>query len=252
MIGILKLDQIYKEINGGIIMEQTFTETSIIRDIVTQFPKASDLFKSYRIDFCCGGNRPLSEAINERNLSSEEVLTELNTLYQEKKDLSEAEIDWESSSARELIDHIVQKHHHYLNEELPQLSPYVTKVFRVHGQTNPHLGTIHTLFNEIKTELEQHLVKEESEDFPLLLEYEQNPTPENREKLMQVVEDLEEEHSRAGNILKEIREVTNDFTPPQGACGTYRLVYQRLEALESDLFQHIHLENNILFPRAVS
>ncbi|KGX86410.1 iron-sulfur cluster repair di-iron protein [Pontibacillus marinus] len=233
-------------------MQQTFSEASIIRDIVTQFPKASDLFKSYRIDFCCGGNRPLVEAIQERGLSSEEVVNQLNTLYKDSKALQETNIDWNSSSSQELIDHIIQKHHKYLNEELPQLSPYVTKVFRVHGQSQPHLGTIHILFNELKKELEQHLIKEESEDFPLLLEYEQIPTIENREKLMRVVESLEEEHAHAGNLLKEIRQVTNDFTPPQDACGTYRLVYQRLEALEQDLFEHIHLENNILFPRAVS
>ncbi|QHE53835.1 iron-sulfur cluster repair di-iron protein [Pontibacillus sp. HMF3514] len=233
-------------------MQQTFSETSIIRDIVTQFPRASDLFKSYRIDFCCGGNRPLVEAIQERGLSSEEVVEQLNTLYQDTKALQEKNIDWNSSSSQELINHIVNKHHKYLNEELPQLSPYVTKVFRVHGQSQPHLGTIHKLFNELKIELEQHLIKEEFEDFPLLLEYEQIPSIENQEKLMKVVESLEEEHQHAGNLLKEMRQVTNDFTPPHDACGTYRLVYQRLEALEQDLFEHIHLENNILFPRAIS
>lgn len=233
-------------------MEHTFTETAIISDIVTKFPKASDFFKSYRIDFCCGGNRPLIDAINERNLSAEEVLTKLNTLYHETKLLNESEIDWKSASYSELIDHIVNKHHRYLNEELPQLSPYVTKVLRVHGAGQPHLAQIHKLFHELKMELEQHLIKEETEDFPLILAIEQKPTEENYIKLRKVVDELENEHNRAGNIIKELRKVTNDFTPPAGACGTYRLVYQRLEALESDLFQHIHLENNILFPRAIA
>ncbi|EEM03271.1 MULTISPECIES: iron-sulfur cluster repair di-iron protein [Bacillus] len=233
-------------------MKHIFTEDSVIGDIVTQFPKASDLFKSYRIDFCCGGNRPIIDAINERNLSSEEILTKLNTLYHETKQLNESEIDWKTASYSELIDYIVNKHHRYLNEELPLLSPYVTKVLRVHGAGQPHLAQIHKLFHELKTELEQHLIKEETEDFPLILAFEQNPTDENYMKLRKVVDELENEHNHAGDIIKELRKVTNDFTPPVGACGTYRLVYQRLEALESDLFEHIHLENNVLFPRAIA
>ncbi|PDZ11088.1 iron-sulfur cluster repair di-iron protein [Bacillus pseudomycoides] len=233
-------------------MKHIFTEDSVIGDIVTQFPKASDLFKSYRIDFCCGGNRPIIDAINERNLSSEEILTKLNTLYHETKQLNESEIDWKTASYSELIDYIVNKHHRYLNEELPLLSPYVTKVLRVHGAGQPHLAQIHKLFHELKTELEQHLIKEETEDFPLILAFEQNPTDENYMKLRKVVDESENEHNHAGDIIKELRKVTNDFTPPVGACGTYRLVYQRLEALESDLFEHIHLENNVLFPRAIA
>ncbi|WP_242220909.1 iron-sulfur cluster repair di-iron protein [Bacillus cereus group sp. BfR-BA-01380] len=233
-------------------MEHVFTETSVIGDIVTKFPKASDLFKSYRIDFCCGGNRPLIDAIHERNLSVEEVITNLNTLYHETKVLNESKIDWTTANYSEFIDYIVNKHHRYLNEELPQLSPYVTKVLRVHGANQPHLAQIHKLFHELKTELEQHIIKEETVDFPLILAFEQNPTDENYAKLSKVVEQLESEHSHAGDIIKELRNITNDFTPPEGACGTYRLVYQRLAALESDLFQHIHLENNILFPRAIA
>lgn len=155
-------------------MEHTFTETSIVGEIVTQFPKASDLFKSYRIDFCCGGSKPLIDAIHERNLSATEVITELNTLYHNTKRLNESEIDWKNASYRELIDYVIHKHHRYLNEELPQLSPYVTKVLRVHGANQPHLAKIHKLFHELKMELEQHLIKEETEDFPLILEFEKN------------------------------------------------------------------------------
>ena len=99
-------------------------------------------------------------------------------------------------------------------------------------------------------ELEQHIVKEETEDFPTLLRHETAPTAETRRELDDILASLESEHAAAGDILKELRHITNDYTPPEGACGTYRLVYQRLEALESDTFEHIHLENNILFPRA--
>ena len=233
-------------------MNQTFTETSIVGDIVLKFPKASDLLKSYRIDFCCGGNRPIIEAITEKNLSVEEVLKNLNKLYQDTIAFQDTRIAWEKASYQELIDHIILKHHRYINEELPLLSPYVTKVLRVHGQNQPHLAQIHHLFHELQIELEQHLIKEEQEDFPLILELEQNPTKNLFKKLQVVVENLENEHSHAGNILRELREITNDYTPPEGACGTYSLVYQRLFDLESDLFQHIHLENHVLFPRALA
>lgn len=233
-------------------MTNTFTEEAIVRDIVTKFPKASDVFKSYRIDFCCGGNRPLIDAINERNLSADEVLNKLNTLYDETIALNETTIDWENASYSDLIDHIIHKHHSYLNEELPNLSPYVTRLLRVHGADQPHLVQIHQLFHELKVELEQHLIQEETEDFPLILEIEENRSKENVAKLQKVVENLESDHSHAGDLLKEIREVTNNFTPPANACGTYRLVYQRLEDLESNMFEHIHLENNILFPRAAA
>ncbi|PGS51277.1 iron-sulfur cluster repair di-iron protein [Bacillus sp. AFS041924] len=233
-------------------MNQPFNELTFISEIVTEFPKASDLFKSYRIDFCCGGKRPLIEAVKEKNLSIEEVLSKLNSLYQETKLSNETVIDYKNASSGDLIDHIVNKHHRFLNEELPLLSPYVTKVMRVHGETQPHLVRLHKLFFDLKTELEQHTWKEETVDFKLILDYEQNPTDATYNKLSKIVEELENEHSSAGDILKELREITNDYTPPMGACGTYRLVYQRLEALEADTFQHIHLENNILFKRAIA
>ncbi|MCA1031042.1 iron-sulfur cluster repair di-iron protein [Bacillus timonensis] len=228
-----------------------FNEQSIVAEVVTKFPKASDLFKSYRIDFCCGGNKPLGEAIKERNLSSVEVIEKLNQFYQEVKQLNETIIDWNESSYSELIDYIISKHHCYLNEELPQLSPYVTKVLRVHGGHQPHLATIHQLFNRLRTELEHHTISEESEVFPKILDYETTPSPNKLIQLKKLIHELEDEHSEAGAILRELREVTNDFTPPPGACGTYRLVYQRLEVLEADLFEHIHLENNVLFPRVL-
>ncbi|MFC7062540.1 iron-sulfur cluster repair di-iron protein [Halobacillus seohaensis] len=230
-------------------MVQTFNEQSIVSDIVTQFPKSSDLFKSYRIDFCCGGNRPLSEAIEKRDLSKKEVLQRLNDLYEENESLNQMQINWDTASSSELIDHIVQKHHRYLQEELPNLSPYVTKVMKVHGGNQPHLKDIHKLFNELKMDLEQHTLKEENENFPLIMQYEEKPSEEQLQTIATALTNLEDEHSHAGEILRKLREITNDYSPPEGACGTYRLVYNRLEELEAETFQHIHLENNILFPR---
>lgn len=233
-------------------MEKVFKETLTVGEIVTKFPKASDVFKSYRIDFCCGGNKTVNEASLEKNVSTEEVLATLNTLYNDTNTIDEAETDWNQVPYSQLIDHVVNKHHRYLNEELPQLSPYVTKVLRVHGAGHPELSKVHHLFNALKTELEQHLIKEETEAFPMILQFENNPTSENLVKLKKIVDELENEHDQAGDIIKELREITSDFTLPVDACRTYQLVYNRLEELESDLFQHIHLENNILFPRAAA
>jgi len=231
-------------------MEKMFTAQSTVGEIVAVFPKASDLFKTYKIDFCCGGNRLLAEALAEKNLLVEDILQQLQTMYEQS--LEKVEKNWLEASYTELIDHIIQKHHRFLMEELPQLSPYVTKVLRVHGPEQPHLVQVHKLFNELKTELEQHLMKEETKAFPLIIQFEQHPTKENEQAMKQVIEELVAEHDTAGDIIKEIRQITNDFTPPFDACGTYRLVYNRLEALEEDLFTHIHLENNILFPRILA
>jgi regulator of cell morphogenesis and NO signaling len=227
-----------------------FNEEWTVGQIVTAFPKASDLFKSYKIDFCCGGNRLLGDVLHERNLPADELLAKLNELYEKASE--KVEKDWMSVPYSELIDHIIQKHHAYLAEELPQLSFYVTKVLRVHGTDHPHLAKVHKLFNELKTELEQHMMKEETKAFPLILQFEQHSTSENEKTMKQVIQELVSEHDTAGDIIKEIREITNDFTPPADACRTYRLVYQRLEQLESDLFEHVHLENNILFPRVLA
>ncbi|MCP8969182.1 iron-sulfur cluster repair di-iron protein [Ectobacillus ponti] len=225
-----------------------FTKDSIVGEIVTVFPKASDLFKANRIDFCCGGNKSLAEAAATRDIDAEAVLQTLNEQYA-AYGAKDSGHDWMRESLSDLVEHVVNTHHQYLNEELPQLSPYVTKVLRVHGGGQPHLADMHRLFHELKTELEQHTIKEEASLFPLITAYEQHPTAENLQKAAVMLEELEKEHDAAGDLMKIIRDVTSDFTPPAGACRTYQMVYKRLEELESDLFQHVHLENNILFKR---
>ncbi|WP_410983235.1 iron-sulfur cluster repair di-iron protein [Bacillus cereus] len=229
-----------------------FTKTSIVGEIVTAFPQASDLFKKHRIDFCCGGDKTIEVATQTKEISPDELLKTLNeqyTLYQSKNNES---TNWNEVSFSTLMEHIIHTHHRYIQEELPQLSPYVTKVFRVHGQTESHLSDVHRLFHELKLELEQHIIKEETLVFPLIKKYEQNPTQENLVLAIEKLEELEQEHDGAGDLIKELRSITNDFTPPEHACRTYRMVYNRLEDFESDLFQHVHLENNILFKRLLA
>ncbi|MDR9792310.1 iron-sulfur cluster repair di-iron protein [Aeribacillus sp. FSL K6-2848] len=228
-------------------MKTIFTENTTVGEIVAMLPKASDVFKKNKIDFCCGGDRSLKEAADKRGVAIEELMSQLQDLYAAIDEKTEK--NWLTATYSELIDHIINKHHRYLLEELPNLSPYVTKVMRVHGGNHPHLIKVHKLFNELKTELEQHLWKEESEVFPLISQFEKQPTSENEQKMKKMIADLTNEHDKTGDIIKEIRRITNDYTLPNGACRTYQLVYNRLEALESDLFEHIHLENNVLFPR---
>lgn len=231
-------------------MEQVITLSTQISDIVIKIPQSDKVLKSYKIDFCCGGNRPLAEAIEEKNLNADEVLEKIHEEYVKMVQNSEVKnVDWLTVPYSELIDHVITKHHQYLVNELPQLSMYVTKVFRVHGDTNPELEQVYKLFHDLKQELELHLVKEEKNVFPYIVAYEKEHTVDNLTKAVAAIDELEQEHEAAGDIIKTLREITSDFTPPHGACTTYRLTYQRLEELEADLFQHIHLENNLLFPR---
>jgi regulator of cell morphogenesis and NO signaling len=227
----------------------TFHSSQKIGEIVTKFPKAADILKEYRIDFCCGGDRPLLTAIKEQDLSEPEILDRINRLYEELKNVKTEDRNWVEAPFGELIDHIVNTHHAYLNAELPRISELTTKILRVHGENHPELSKVHKLFHTLKMELEAHLIKEETIQYPAIKEYEKNKTEQSLKKAVSVNKELESEHTAAGDILKELRKVTNDFTAPEDGCNTYKITYAKLEEMENDTFQHIHLENNILFPR---
>ncbi len=226
-----------------------FNEQSIVGEIVKTFPQAGDYFKLLKIDFCCGGNRPIIEAITDRNLDTSEVLLRLEELYQQAKSRNELGVDWDQSSCEQIIELIIEKHHQFLKQELPQLSPYVTKVLHVHGESHPHLSEVHDLFQQLKAEMSEHMLKEESDVFPTIIQAEKDLSSVKNEVLAEALKSLEDEHDSAGSIIRRIRDITNDFMPPEEACGTYQLVYKRLENIESDLFLHVHLENNVLFPK---
>ncbi len=231
-------------------MEPIINLSTKVSDIVIKIPQADKVLKAYKIDFCCGGNRPLQDVITEQNLDGNEVLEKIHAVYEQMLENSdEKNIDWQTVPYSVLIDHIIDKHHRYLVDELPQLSMYVTKIFRVHGDLHPELEEVYKLYHDLKQELDIHLVKEEKDVFPHIIAYEKEQTEENLAKAVAAIDELEREHEAAGTLIKALRQVTSDFTPPEDGCTTYRLTYQRLEDFENDLFQHIHLENNILFPR---
>ncbi|AGB40409.1 iron-sulfur cluster repair di-iron protein [Halobacteroides halobius DSM 5150] len=228
-----------------------FTAKDKIGEIATKFPAAMSIFQKYGIDFCCGGDRPLAEAIEEQELDKEQLMEEINTVYQEKEaELEEINDNWEETSSSDLIDYIVGQHHTFLKDKLPEISELVIKILRVHGINHEEeLTKVHRLFHNLKIDLEQHLLKEEEIVFPAIKKYEQNTKEEKQVNGFSRVDELKHEHDQAGDIIKELREVTADYNVPDDGCKTYERTYQLLEELETDLFQHIHLENNILFTR---
>lgn len=227
-----------------------FSSDNIVSDIVIQFPKASDYFRDHKIDFCCGGKRPLMEAVEEKGLDIDQVLEELRNLAANHAGLNEGNEDanhFIEMSSQELIHYIVSIHHDYLREELPAIYKNVTRVNRVHGDHDQ--AQLYVLFTQLKDELLEHTSNEEEQIFPKMVALDQSLEGSINQELYNSIGTLEEEHDKAGNILKEIREITNDFTPPINACTTYRLTYERLAELERMTYEHVHLENNILFPR---
>lgn len=228
-----------------------FTGSESVGAIVAEFPGAADIFKKYRIDFCCGGNRQLSAVMAEMKLNGIEVVAEINAAYSDLAARREASqgIDWRTAPLTELIDHIIDTHHVYLNRELPKISELVVKILRVHGAGHSELARVHKLFHALKAELESHLIKEEEILFPLIKEYAAAPSDTKLSRIHQVIDEIESEHTGAGDILKELRTITGQFIAPADGCATYKLAYAKLEELEGDIFQHIHLENNILHPR---
>jgi len=170
-------------------MSVPFTTTSLVKDIVNEVPKTSDIFKKYRIDFCCGGNIPLSTAANERSVNLDDLIQELSVVYENSNHHEDLAV-WTNSSSEEIIQHIISHYHRPLEEELHSLSPYVTKVSRVHGDRHPELLKVFALFSELKKELLEHTAKEEATSFPLILSLD-DPNTENKEAIVETVRELE-------------------------------------------------------------
>ncbi|KAB2337189.1 iron-sulfur cluster repair di-iron protein [Cytobacillus depressus] len=229
-------------------MSMPFSETTLVKDIVNEQPKTSDVFKRYRLDFCCGGHTPLITAATELSVNIKQLMAELNEVYLNEENQKDNMEVWTDSSSEEIINHIKLHYHRPLLEELAQLSPYVTKVAKVHGDHHPELLKVYELFYEFKKKMIEHSAKEEEIVFPMLEKLE-NPTTENRNEMISYIQELEKEHDHVGELLRSLREVTSDYELPLDACGTYTLVYKRLEMLEEQTFMHVHLENNILFAR---
>ncbi len=217
--------------------------STTIGELAATQPASIKVFFRRGIDFCCGGGKSLEDACRRRGLDPHEVLNEINAEVQRGEGES---ISWTERSQAELIQHIVERYHNPLREELNRLYGMAIKVLRVHGSKDPEMFTgIAETFTALKEELEPHLDKEEQVLFPWILSG--RPVPQGGP-----IEVMMMEHEQAGMLLQQLRALTGNYEVPEGACNTWRRLWNGLEELDRELLEHIHLENNILFPRARS
>lgn len=228
-----------------------------VRELAVEIPSATRIFEQLGIDYCCGGGKSLNEACAQAGISVDQVLSTL----EQGSALSQAATrelpDFRQSSLKELIDHILTKHHVYVRQELPRIQQLLAKVVAVHGPNHPELAVTQQLFAQVSAELSSHMMKEEMVLFPYIAELESATNSGRRAPqpafgtIKNPVRMMEMEHEEAGNALQQIASETSQYTPPEDACFSYKTLYSALKEFEADLHQHIHLENNILFPRAV-
>ena len=218
---------------------------------VAEHPRTSRVFEALHIDYCCGGDKPLSLACAERQLDPNQTLSELAAASAEAH--TESTESWRDATLTSLCNHIEQTHHAYLKEELPRLEKMVAKVAKVHGANHPELALVQKAFQDLEAELVPHMFKEEQVLFPAIRWMEQSEAAVSFPfgTMANPIGMMEHEHDDAGQALKDIRRATGDYGVPANACNTYRAMLQGLLELEDDLHQHIHKENNILFPRAL-
>ncbi|EIS6274386.1 iron-sulfur cluster repair di-iron protein ScdA [Staphylococcus pseudintermedius] len=214
-----------------------------VADIVTHYPKTADVFRKHGIDFCCGGQISLEEAVsNHPKLSLTPLLQELEDASQQQGEGMQPQY----LSVPSLIQYIQARYHDTLREEFKQLTPYVTKLSRVHGPNHPNLVTLKSTFDAFKSAMLTHTDEEDQNTFPKLV---RSANGETVEDIDAVVQSLVDDHDEAGALLQQMRELTHDFQPPAEACGTWRLVYDRIAHLEREIHAHVHLENHVLFPK---
>ncbi|MEC9485701.1 MAG: iron-sulfur cluster repair di-iron protein [Candidatus Izemoplasma sp.] len=228
------------------MIQMTFQTHDTLGNIVTAFPNSAHIFKKYQIDYCCGGDRTLKEAVSDTELKAETLVNELSEYY---KSLEPSTNDWTLSPLDELIQYILQAHHAYLYNTLPKLSQLTAKILRVHGKHHPELSDVFQTFHALKTEMDMHLIKEETVQYPAIETYLQSHKQEDLNQAVNVITELKDEHSNTGDALKKLRKITDNYHIPEDVCETFVKTYKLLEELESNTFTHIHLENNILFKR---
>jgi regulator of cell morphogenesis and NO signaling len=229
-------------------MQNTININQKLGEIVSIFPGSSEIFNELKIDYCCGGHDTLGAALMEKGLEAKSIVEKLNKQYNEFISSDNEYKDWRKESPTTLIKHIEEKHHDFTKKELKEIDALLFKVLKVHfSHHSEELLKVHRLFGNLKIELEEHLVKEEENLFPLIKAYEKTKDKKYKEAIEKFIKETEDEHDAAGDILKELEVITRDFTAPEGACTTFKLVYDKLHGLEKDLFIHIYLENSVLF-----
>jgi regulator of cell morphogenesis and NO signaling len=229
--------------------------TRTVREFATEIPDAVRIFEKLGIDYCCGGSRPLADACVQAEVSVEKVLRSLEDATALSAKTTSEVPAFQNTSLADLIAHIVTTHHVYVKEEIPRLQQLLAKVVAVHYTAHPELVAVQRTFASLSAELLSHM--KEVVLFPYVEKLEEaatqgKPAPEPPfGAVSNPVHMMEMEHESAGKALAEIRKLTAAYTPPETACFSYRTLYSSLQEFEADLHQHIHLENNILFPHAI-
>ncbi len=228
------------------------TKNDRVGSIVAKDYRTSDVFVKYKIDFCCGGGITLEEACRKNSLDAQEVV---DALAAKLKSAGE-NTDYLEMSSDELIEFILKHHHAYVEENIPYLRFYVEKIANVHGSRHPELLELKNILMDALEKLELHMKKEELMLFPYIKQI-QNAINQDESVLKPAFETVDnpiavmnEEHDFEGEAFRKMRDLTNDFRPPEDACTTYQIAFKKLAEFEADLHKHVHLENNILFPKA--
>ncbi len=232
-------------------METTLGKS--VGQIVAEDYRTAQVFKNHKIDFCCNGGRSVQEVAKEKGLEEKQLLDEI---AQVKESKASGSTDFETWPLDLLADYIVKTHHRNAEKQIQVLKPYLEKIGQVHGQRHPELLEIKQIFDDISGEISAHMKKEELILFPFIKKIVK--AEENGEKLEATGKSVENpvnmmthEHDDQGDAFKKISELSDDYTPPSDACNTYKVTFGLLQEFEDDLHKHIHLENNILFPKAV-
>lgn len=227
-----------------------------VRELAVEIPEATRIFEKIGIDYCCGGNKSLEEACTTANISVDEVLDSLELAEQTAR-AKQKDRNWQAEPLAELVAHINSTHHKYTREEIARLGPLFDKVVSVHGKNHPELQNVRAAFRGMAQELTTHMMKEEAVLFPYIVRMEEaviqkEPVlPPPFGSVQNPVAMMMHEHDSAGDALRTMRQASAGYTPPGDACISYQTLYKALGDFEKDLHQHIHLENNILFPRAI-
>jgi regulator of cell morphogenesis and NO signaling len=233
-----------------------YTEKTV-RELAQEIPAATRVFEKFGIDYCCGGKKPLEEACRAANLSVDEVWHSLQAAEEAAQAAPELRF-WQNEPLAEIVAHIENTHHKYTREEIVRLAPLLARVCSVHGKNHPELEKMRSTFHGLAQELTMHMMKEEKVLFPHIVRMEESvlqnepvlPPPFG--SMQNPITMMEHEHDSAGEALRALRELSGNYAPPPDACISYQTLYRALADFEADLHQHIHLENNILFPRAIA
>jgi regulator of cell morphogenesis and NO signaling len=231
-----------------------FNDETKVKDIALSNPAARQILEDAGLDYCCGGGKSLREACLHADVPAEEMLKRLR---ENSKYVSPDEANWESAPLGDLTRHIRERHHRYVREAIARIQPLLDRVEAKHGKNHSEIADIRKLFTEVGREMIMHMQKEEQILFPYIDALEKATSahssvePPFFQTVRNPINAMMKEHDAAGELVKQIRKASSEYTAPADACTSYKALYQDLRQFEADLHQHVHLENNILFPRAV-